>query len=305
MSAQAKTARTDALAKTARTGALAKTARTDALAKTARTDALAKTARTDALNGKRILITRPRAQARAIVRRLSDLGAVPVLFPTIEIAGPEDPSQLNQAINKLATFAWVIFTSANGVAYFWRQLKALGKDSQAFGSVRVAAIGPATARALRQRGVQPAFVPAEFVAEAIPPGLGDVRGQRILLPRADIARPALLHELEKAGALPLEIAVYRTLPANPGPQALAELERGIDVAAFTSSSTVHNFMHILGKRAAGVLKGAVIACIGPITAETAHSLGLAVAVVATKYTANGLLDALVEYFTLDSVRKNR
>ncbi len=282
-------------------------------AETARIDALAKTARTGALAGKRILITRPRAQARAIIRRLTSLGAVPVVFPTIEIAGPEDLSSwpkppglgnLDRAIKSLSSYAWVIFTSANGVAYFWRRLKALGKDRLVFTGIRVAAIGPATRRALRQRGVQPDFMPDEFVAEAIPPGLGDVRGQRILLPRADIARPALFHELEKAGAIPQEIAVYRTLPANPSQDELAELERGIDVATFTSSSTVSNFINILGERAAGLLKGAVIACIGPVTAETAHSLGLTVDVVATKYTADGLVDALVEYYTLDSVRKN-
>ncbi len=272
-------------------------------AKTAGTSAPANTAGTNALAGKRILITRPRAQSEPIVRRLSSLGAIPVVFPTIEISESEDVAQLDQAINTLSSYAWVIFTSTNGVVHFWHRLKALRKDHQAFDGVRVAAIGPATASALRQRWVQPDFIPAEFVAEAIPPGLGDVRGQRILLPRADIARPALLHELEKAGALPEEIAVYHTLPAHPSPEELAELERGIDVATFTSSSTVQNFMHILGERAAGLLKGVVIACIGPIAAETAHSLGLAVDVVATKYTADGLVDALVEYFTLDSLRK--
>ncbi len=263
-----------------------------------------KIASPDVLAGKRILITRPRAQAGTIIRRLASLGAAAVVFPTIEITEPEDMAQLDQAINSLATYAWVIFTSTNGVVYFWRRLKARGKDRRAFKGVRVAAIGPATAAALRRRRVQADFIPGEFVAEAIPPGLGDVRGRRILLPRADIARPALFHELEKAGALPQEIAVYQTIPAQPSQEELAELERGIDVATFTSSSTVHNFFHILGERAAGLLKGAVIVCIGPITAETAHSLGLAVDVVAKKYTAGGLVDALVEYYTLDSLRTN-
>ncbi len=257
-----------------------------------------------ALSGKRILITRPRAQASALVDRLSSLGAVPVVFPTIVISEPEDLAQLDQAINSLSSYAWVIFTSTNGVVYFWQRLKALRKDHRVFKGVRVAAIGPATTAALRQRWIQPDFVPDEFVADAIPSGLGDVRGRRILLPRADIARPALVNELEKLGALPDEIAVYQTLPANPSPEELAELEHGIDVATFTSSSTVYNFVHILGDGAASLLKGAVIACIGPITAETAHSLGLAVDVVATKYTADGLVDALLEYFSLDSLRKN-
>ncbi len=273
-------------------------------AQNAGTDALANTARSSSVAGKRILITRPRAQAGAIIRRLARLGATPVVFPTIEITAPEDTQQLDQAINSLGRYAWIIFTSANGVAYFWRRLNALGKDRRAFKGIRVAAIGPATAGALRRRQVRPDFVPDEFVAEAIPPGLGEVRDRRILLPRADIARPALLHALEKAGAFPQEIAVYQTIPAQPSQAELAELERGIDVATFTSSSTVHNFFHILGERAAGLLRGAVIVCIGPITAETAHSLGLAVDVVAKKYTAEGLVDALVEYYTLDSLEKN-
>jgi uroporphyrinogen III methyltransferase/synthase len=276
-----------------------------ALAKNARTGALAKTARTGALAGKRILITRPRAQSGAIIRRLTSLGAVPVLFPTIEIHEPENLAQLDLAINRLSAYGWLIFTSANGVTFFWRRLKALGKNSQALTGIRVAAIGPATASALRRHRVQPAFIPEEFVAEAIVPGLGDVRGQRILLPRADIARPALLLELEKAGAIPEEIAVYRTVPAKPSPKELEELQHGIDVATFTSSSTVRNFMRILDDQAASLLKGAVIACIGPITAETAHSLGLEVHVVATEYTADGLVDAVVEYYTLDSIRKNQ
>ncbi len=257
-----------------------------------------------ALAGKRILITRPRSQVSAIIRRLSNLGATPILFPTVEITAPKDLAQLDQAINMLSSYAWVIFTSANGVLYFWRRLKALRKDYRVFNGVRVAAIGPATAASLRQRRVQPAFIPDEFVAEAIPPGLGELKGQRILLPRADIARQALLHALENAGAFPQEIAVYQTLPAQPTPQELEELGRGIDGATFTSSSTVRNFVQILGDRAGGLLKGAVIACIGPITAETAQSLGLAVEVVATKYTADGLVDALVEYFNLDPLRKN-
>ncbi len=256
------------------------------------------------LNGKRILITRPRHQAGPLIARLVGLGAVPVVFPTIKIGAPVNPARLDRAIAGLSSYSWVVFTSSNGVAAFWRRLETLGKDKTVFDGIRVAAIGPATAGALLKAGIRPDFVPDEFVAEALLAGLGDVRGQRILLPRADIARQALVSELEKGGAIPEEIAVYRTLPAHPRPSDLAELERGIDVATFTSSSTVRNFFAILGARAAEVLDDVVIACIGPITAETAHSLGLAVNVVATRYTADGLVDALLEYYTLDSVRKN-
>jgi uroporphyrinogen III methyltransferase/synthase len=247
------------------------------------------------LTSKRVLITRPKAQAAPLIEKLASLGAVPVVCATIEIAPPQETAQFDQAIQHLSAYAWVIFTSVNGVAAFWQRLGALGKTSTALGPVRVAAIGPATAQALNERGVQPNFVPQEYVAEAILAGLGDVQGQRILLPRADIARKALVEELEKRGALPDEIAVYQTRPAALDAATLAELEKGIDIATFTSSSTVRNFFELLGDRASGVLRGALIACIGPITAETARAKGLAVDIVAPVYTVDGLVDALRHY----------
>lgn len=247
------------------------------------------------LTGKRILVTRPRAQAGALIERLASLGAQPVVFPTIEIAAPEDPAALDRAITDLQRYTWVIFTSVNGVAAFWQRLAELGRGSQDFDGVQVAAIGPATAQALRERGVEPRFVPAEYVAEAILPGLGEVRGQRILLPRADIARKALVNALLEQGALPDEIAVYRTVAPVPDAQALADLEQGIDIATFTSSSTVRNFYQILGERAASLLRGAVVACIGPVTARTAQDLGLRVDITAVDYTVDGLVSALLDY----------
>jgi uroporphyrinogen III methyltransferase/synthase len=137
-------------------------------------------------------------------------------------------------------------------------------------------------------------VPPEYVAEAILPGLGNVQGQRILLPRADIARKTLVDELKAQGAYPDEVAVYCTQPTEPDRQTLAELEGGIDIATFTSSSTVRNFFEILGERAAGTLTGARIACIGPITAATAREYGLEVDVVADTYTIDGLVEALLK-----------
>ncbi|RPJ42367.1 MAG: uroporphyrinogen-III synthase [Chloroflexi bacterium] len=247
------------------------------------------------LTGKRILVTRPKSQSAALIEKLASLGAVPIAFATIEISAPEDTQLLDQAIASLNAYQWVIFTSVNGVSAFWQRLGALGKGSEVFDQTRVAAIGPATAQALAERGVQPGFVPDEYVAEAILPGLGDVRGKRILLPRADIARKALVEALLQQGAFPEEIAVYRTLPARPTPETLAELEKGVDIATFTSSSTVRNFFELLGDQAAERLKGAVIACIGPITAGTARSLGLSVDIIAEVYTADGLVDALCGY----------
>lgn len=245
------------------------------------------------LAGKRILITRPRAQAADLCAKLAALGAQPIVFPTIEIAPLEDTSRLDRAINQLSSYDWVIFTSVNGVAAFWNRLIAAGKDAGALVGIKVAAIGPATAQALKQRGIQARFMPDEYVADAIVEGIRDVRGQRILLPRADIAREALAVELERLGGMVDEIAAYRTVPAAPDTRGSAELRRGVDAITFTSSSTVRNFV-ALADRETG---GAIVACIGPITAQTARELGLPVDVMATEYTLDGLVAALVDHFS--------
>jgi uroporphyrinogen III methyltransferase / synthase len=245
------------------------------------------------LAGKRILVTRPRAQADSLCERLATLGAQPILFPTIEIAPPEDYGPLDQALASLAEYDWVILTSVNGVAAFWSRLQAVGAALPP--SVRLAAIGPATAQALEEQGVRAEFVPDEYIAESIVAGLGDVQGQRVLLPRADIARRALGDDLAARGAIVTEVVAYRTLPAAPDPAGLAELRRGVDVIIFTSSSTVRNFVALVGSASHSLT--AVVACIGPITAATAHDAGLPVNVVAQEYTTEGVVAALAEYFS--------
>ncbi len=251
------------------------------------------TRQASALADKRIVITRPRAQAAALCNKLAALGAKPILFPTIEIAPMDDYAALDSAIRNLDKYRWVIFTSVNGVAAFWNRLDLTGlKDLSGLG--KVAAIGPATAQALASHGVQAHLIPDEYVAEAILEKIGDVAGQWILLPRADLAREALAVELAHRGAIVHEIAAYRTLPAAPDPNGLAQLQRGVDAIAFTSSSTVRNFTELTRNYS---LPQSVIACIGPITAQTARDLGLPVNVMAAEYTADGLIAALAEYFS--------
>jgi uroporphyrinogen-III synthase len=249
-----------------------------------------------ALLGKRILITRPREQADEFVRKLQASGGEPVSFPTIAIEPLENTGELDRAAADLSSYDWVIFTSVNGVLSFWDRLSAAGKDQRAFQGVQVAAIGPSTAQALIDRGVQPDFVPDEFIAEAIVTGLGIVSQKRILLPRADIARAALFNELQRLGAFPDEIPAYRTIPAHLTSQELAQLDEGIDVITFTSSSTVRNFLHILQQYQKSIPENAIVACIGPITASTARECGLHVDIVADEYTTDGLAEALVAYF---------
>ena len=248
----------------------------------------------NSLAGKRILVTRPRAQAADLCAKLSAQGATPIVFPTIEIAPLEDTMQLDQAIHQLAQYQWIIFTSVNGVKALWERLNLTGlKDLSGFAG-RIAAIGPATASALQAHNVTVTLIPDEYVAEAIIESIGDVRGQCILLPRADIAREALALELQQRGAFVDEIAAYRTLPAQPDPNGLLELQRGVDVITFTSSSTVRNFVALVERDS--IPSHALIACIGPITANTAHELGLRVDVQATDYTMDGLVAAIFNHF---------
>lgn len=266
------------------------------------------------LMGKRILVTRPRAQAADLCDKLAALGAEPILFPTIAIASMDDYSALDEAIRNLNQYQWIIFTSVNGVAAFWKRLDLAGLRDPRGLTGKVAAIGPATAQALENRNVRAAFIPEEYVAEAIVAGIGNVEGQWILLPRAEIAREALAEELGRRGAIVHEIAAYRTLPVAPDRQGLAELRCGVDAITFTSSSTVRNFVALLSGHpkhidAANIrrmgrdglpvpsLGTAAIACIGPITTQTARDVGLPVDVMASDYTMAGLVTALLEYFS--------
>jgi uroporphyrinogen-III synthase len=257
------------------------------------------------LDGRRILVTRALAQASELAEALVLRGAVPILFPTIEIAPLADYSRLDAALANLAGYQWVIFTSVNGVAYFIERLAITGGGVPALAGRRLAAIGPATARALARHGLQVEQVPDEYVAEAIVEGLGDVEGQWILLPRAEIAREALADELGRRGALVHEVPVYRTLAAAPGPAALAELRRGVDVVTFTSASTVRSFAALLAEAKLSLdqaLSGARVACIGPITAQAARDLGLPVHIQAEVYTMQGLVHALEQHLAEPATR---
>ncbi len=246
----------------------------------------------NSLAGKRVLVTRPRAQASELCAKLAAQGAMPIVFPTIEVAPLGDYTALDRAIRQLAQYQWIIFTSVNGVNSFWERLDVVGAGIAP--TTRVAAIGPATASALQSHDVTVTLIPDEYVAEAIIENIGAVQGQRILLPRADIAREALAVELRKRGAIVDEIAAYRTLPAQPEPNGLLELRRGVDVITFASSSTVRNFIALVGRNS--IPSQALIACIGPITANTARELGLRVDAQATDYTMDGLVAALVDHF---------
>jgi uroporphyrinogen III methyltransferase / synthase len=255
------------------------------------------------LFGHRVLVTRSREQASVLSAQLQALGAEAVELPTIHIVPPDDWAPLDAAIDELAGYDWVVFTSVNGVSHFWGRLNAAGLDSRALGGLRLAAIGPATAAELGAHGLQADYMPGQYVAEAVAVGLGDVRGLRILLPRADIARPALADLLRAGGAHVVEVAAYRTLQPSSDPDDLRDLLASVSAVTFTSSSTARNLAAMA--RQAGLdlphaLQHATVACIGPITGQTAAELGLRVDLVAAEYTIEGLVETLVRHLKRDT-----
>lgn len=253
------------------------------------------------LFGRRILVTRSREQASVLSRAIAELGGEALEFPTIEIAPPLDYGPLDKAIREIGTYNWIVFTSVNGVRYFFSRLRVLGGDIRDLAGVRICAIGPATGHELEQRGLVIDYVPEEYRATAIAHGMKTLvrPGERILLPRADIAPKMLAEALESMGALVDDVTAYRTVPGSGDAGYIRRMfETGrIDMVTFTSSSTVRNFISSIGTdRVDELLKGVAVACIGPVTADTARGFGLRVNVVADKYTINELVAAIQGFF---------
>ena len=243
------------------------------------------------LHGRRILITRAKQQAPALGEKIRALGGEPIEFPTIDFAPVQDFHELDNAFAHINQFDWVVFTSANGVHFVAERLRALGKDPLVFASNKIAAIGPATASALRDLGVRVDFVPTKFLGEQIAIELPIANEQRALLLRADIASDVLQRGLTARGVAVTDIDVYRTVMP---PASSVDFQK-IDAITFTSSSTVRNFIALLDGAPVALLHTKIF-CIGPVTANTARELGLRVDAVATEHTIDGLLDAMVRYY---------
>ena len=260
---------------------------------------------TQPLFGRRIIVTRAKEQAYDLVERLVDLGAEPIESATIPIAPPVDLEPLDDACARVESFDWIVFTSVNGVEYFLRRLVAGRGDVRNLKGVRLCAIGPATAERLTRHGIKVDLVPEEHRSEAVVGILcakDNLRGKRVLLPRADLAREVLPRELQAAGALVENVTAYRTIFESleqPGAPDIYKmlLERRIDAVTFTSASTVRSFAQQLGAEpAADLLQTTVVAAIGPVTAEAAKQLNIKTDVMPSTYTIPALVDALVEHF---------
>ena len=253
------------------------------------------------LAGKRILITRARDQSSEFATRLRNLGAEVIEYPTIEILPPHRWKGLDRAIKGLKSYDWIIFTSANGVNFFWQRLTDKRKDLSLPSSLKVAAIGPATAKKLKEKGIRVAYTPKEFVAEGILKGFEkrDLHGRRILLARVKKARDILPKGLRKMGAEVNVVEAYRTVKPRGATKRLKQLLTvgKPDVITFTSSSTVNHFAELLkAEDLKKLLKGIAIACIGPITAQTIKRWGMRVQIQPKQYTIPGLTKAIAEYF---------
>jgi uroporphyrinogen III methyltransferase/synthase len=252
------------------------------------------------LKGKKVIITRPKEQSAELSRLLEAEGAQVVEFPTIKIVPPSSWKEVDRAIENLSEYNWLIFTSVNGVKFFFQRL--YQKNVSLSPSLKLAAIGSATAGALREQGQVVDFIPEEYVAESVVNGFVrgfDIAGKRALLPRAEQARDVLPNGLRKAGMEVDVVTVYRSVLAEEAPAtALKLLRRGeIDLITFTSSSTVKGFAKVTEGHVDLRKPPFEVACIGPITAETAREMGLPVHVVAAKYNVPGLIEAIRDHFS--------
>ena len=242
------------------------------------------------LFGLGVLVTRPREQAAGFAAALRQAGALVEEAPVIELCEPASWAAADAAIGRLSEFDWLVFTSVNGVRRFGGRVRALGRDARAFGGARLCTIGPETAGALADFGLSADLVPDEYVAEAVAEALAPHKPRRVLIPRAKVARDVLPDRLRERGAEVEVVEVYRTgVPVGAAERLRQALDK-VQVVTFTSSSTVAGFLQLAG----GVPDGMKVACIGPITAQTAREAGLSVDIIARDYTAEGLLQALVE-----------
>ena len=257
------------------------------------------------LDGREIVVTRARAQARVLAQRIIDLGGVVVECPTIEIQPPGDFLAFDRALARLDSYDWLIFTSVNSVEPFLSRLDHVGKRVAQLARLKVAAIGSETAKRLDAAGISVAVVPQRYQAEGLLDSLGAaaMAGKNVLIPRAAKARNVLPETLRQWGANVDVVEAYRTAAPNIDVAALRQrLQRGdADIVTFTSSSTVSNFVELFAAADLTSIVGkAAIACIGPITAKTVEDLGGKVAIAAREFTIDGLVKAMVDYCNADT-----
>ncbi|HUX37624.1 MAG TPA: uroporphyrinogen-III synthase [Rectinemataceae bacterium] len=244
------------------------------------------------LEGRRIVLTRQASKSRESVAAIEGLGGRAILLPAIEIDRAGVFPDFEAALRRLDSYDFVIITSANTAQALIEALAAAGLPVA--GAWRCVAIGRATARSLEAGGIRVDAMPEEAVSEGLAECLGELSGKRVLMPGSDLVRGAAAAEMRSLGAHVDEVVAYRTVAAGLDPEALAEIRRGVDALLFTSPSTLRNF----DEMTEGGLRSspAIVACIGPVTAEAAMALGYEVAFVPADHSMEGLIDSLAEYW---------
>ncbi len=253
------------------------------------------------LCGKKIIVTRAAEQAGEFSGKLAARGATVLECPTIRLVEPESWQLLDLAIRDLPNYDWLVLTSGNAVRYFFQRMNALGVDSRALAGCRICAVGPKTAEEMRSYGIKPDLVPTVYKAEGVIDEFSrlDLHNSRVLFPRADKARDVIPSELKRMGAQIDSPVAYRNIfPDRLPPETLFALEkRSVDCITFTSSSTVQNLAAMLGEELMlDMLKGVVVASIGPITSKSCRDLGLKVDIEPKVYTLDALAEALEAHF---------
>ena len=251
---------------------------------------------------RRIIVTRARKQAGGLAQRIEVLGGEVIEFPTIEIEAPVSFAALDRAVQQIEMYPWIIFTSVNSVAPFLERLKIAKKSVAELGNAQVAAIGPETTKRLAAAGIAVAVLPNRYQAEGLVESLNgaELAGKRVLIPCAAQARDVLPETLRQWGAMVEVVEAYRTVaPAFDAAALRQRLQRrDVDMVTFTSSSTVSNFVQLCGGGPLAAIAGtAALASIGPITGKTIEELGGNVTVMARQSTIDGLVDAMIEYFS--------
>jgi len=254
------------------------------------------------LTGRTILVTRAPGQAGEFSRLLRSRGAVVVEVPTIEIVPPHSWEDADRAIDRLPGYDWLILTSTNAVDWFFRRLRERRGDLACLKGVRICAIGPKTRETIERAGLEVAFQPSVYRAEALisEAGKDAWRGRRVLFPRAAEGRDVIPDEMRRIGAELHLVTVYRTVPSPAGREQLRSLLAAgtLDALTFTSGSTVKSFVSLLdAAQVKGIAGRVAVACIGPVTADEARAAGLQVDALAKEATIPGLADALEEYFS--------
>ncbi len=251
------------------------------------------------LKGKRILVTRAAQQAGSLAEQLRALGATVIEIPSIEIRPPRSYEALDNAIADIASYDWLVLTSVNGVQALLERVGHAGLSPEHLAQVRIAAIGPATRRVIESRGLTVALMPRQYIAESVVEAMREqVKGKRVLLVRAKVARDVIPQELRGAGAEVDVVEAYETVVPQASRGRLRDLlsrpGQRPHAITFTSSSTARNFLELLGAENKHLVTGVMLASIGPVTSKTLRELGLGVHIEATEYTIPGLVAALAE-----------